>query len=173
MKKTINYLAAASVLVLGATLAHADGEKCDSPMHNQSLGSKEGIMFNAVDTDSDGAISKTEFDAYYARHNAKHFMEIDANKDGKLTPDEMHGAQQQPAASGNGTTHLDQRFAAADADHSGGLDRKEAKDMPMLLQYFKEVDANKDGKVTRQEYFDAMPLLHSGKPMPGGKMQSL
>jgi len=170
MKKTINYLAAFSVLVLGTTLAHADGEKCDSPMHNQSFSAREGIMFNSVDTDNDGAISKSEFDAYYAQHNTKHFLEIDANKDGKLTPEEMHGDQQKPATSG--TTHLDQRFNAADADHDGGLNREEAQNMPMLLQYYKEVDANKDGKVTRQEYFDAMPLLHGGKHM-GGKSQSL
>ena len=171
MKKTINYLAAFSVLILGATLAHADGEQCETKGHNASHSAMDNIMFKSVDTDADGAITKSEFDAYYAKHNEKHFAEVDANKDGKLTPEEMNGSQQQPAASG--TTHLDQRFAAADADHDGGLNREEAKNMPMLLQYYKEVDANKDGKVTRQEYFDAMPLLHSGKPMPGGKMQSL
>lgn len=63
----------------------------------------------------------------------------------------------------DGTTHLDQRFYAADANHDGGLDREEAKNMPMLTKYFDEVDTNKDGKVTRQEYFDAMPLLHGVK----------
>ena len=40
--------------------------------------------------------------------------------------------------------------------------------------YFDEVDANKDGKVTRQEYFDAMPLLHRGKKTnPGGQQESI
>jgi hypothetical protein len=63
----------------------------------------------------------------------------------------------------DGTTHLDERFRAADKNHDGGLDREEAKQMPMLSQYFDEVDTNKDGKVTRQEYFDAMPLLHGVK----------
>jgi len=172
MKKTVNYLAAASVLMLSATLAHADGEKCDSPMHDQSFGSKAGIMFKDVDTDSNGAISKSEFDAYYAKHNAKHFKEMDANQDGKLTPDEMGGGHEKEMGHSAGTTHLDQRFAAADANHDGGLDREEAKNMPMLLQYYKEVDTNKDGKVTRQEYFDAMPLLHGGKHM-GGKTEAL
>ena len=71
----------------------------------------------------------------------------------------------------DGTIHLDKRFNAADANHDGGLNREEAKNMPMLLQYYKEVDSNKDNKVTRKEYFDAMPLLHSGKP--GKKSQSL
>ena len=49
----------------------------------------------------------------------------------------------------------------------------EAKHMPMLTQYFKQVDANNNGKVTRQEYLDAMPLLHSGKSMSSSKVQSL
>jgi hypothetical protein len=44
--------------------------------------------------------------------------------------------------------------------------------MPMLTMYFDEVDANKDGTVTRQEYFDAMPLMHRGKTMDmSGKPQ--
>lgn len=30
---------------------------------------------------------------------------------------------------------------------------------------FKNMDANKDGKVTRQEYLDAMPILHRGNKM--------
>ena len=171
MNKSIKYLSAFSALLLGATLAYAEGEKCDTPMHNQSFNAKEGITFSSVDTNNDGAITKSEFDAYYAKHNEKHFQEIDANKDGQLTPEEMNGGQAtQPVT---GTTHLDRRFAAADANHDGGLDHGEAKDMPMLLQYYKEVDTNNDGKVTRQEYFDAMPLLHSGKPMPGSKTQAL
>ena len=62
----------------------------------------------------------------------------------------------------------------ADTNHDGGLDREEAKNMPMLSMYFDEVDANKDGKVTRQEYFDAMPLLHGAKKMDmSGKSQSM
>jgi len=172
METTIRHLSVFVVLLLGASLAHAEGEKCDSPLHEQSYSTKEGIKFNNVDTDKNGSISKAEFDAYYAMHNAKHFREIDANNDGQLTPDEMRGNNKQVSRN-NGTTHLDQRFLAADANQDGGLNHEEAKNMPMLLQYFKEVDADKNGQVTRQEYFDAMPLLHSGKHMPGGKTQSL
>jgi len=62
-----------------------------------------------------------------------------------------------------GTAHLDQLFYAADVNHDDGLDRREAQHMPMLTQYFTEVDSNKNGKVTRQEYFEAMPLLHGVK----------
>ncbi|MFZ5523133.1 MAG: EF-hand domain-containing protein [Pseudomonadota bacterium] len=175
MKKTTKYFAVVSSFVLSASLAHADGEKCDSPMHNQSnVSQQQGVMFKSVDSNGDGAISKAEFNAYYAKHNAKHFKEMDANKDGRITPEEMQGAGRQQMESGDATSHLDKRFYAADANHDGGLDKKEANGMPMLTVYFNQVDANHDGKVTRQEYFEAMPLLHRGKQIDAsGKAQTL
>jgi Ca2+-binding EF-hand superfamily protein len=174
MKKTTKYFVAVSGFILSAGLAYADGAKCDSPMHNQSSVSQQGIMFKTVDTNGNGSISKSEFNAFYAKHNAKHFKEMDANKDGKITPGEMQGEHRQEMGHNDGTTHLDQRFKAADANDDGGLNKKEANAMPMLNAYFEQVDANKDGKVTRQEYLDAMPLLHRGKQMDsGGKAQTL
>lgn len=174
MKKTTQYFVAVSGLILSAGLAHADGEQCDSPLHNQSAASGQSQMFKAVDSNGNGAISKSEFNAYYAKHNAKHFKEMDANKDGQITPDEMQGGHKPSTARNDGTTHLDKRFNTADANSDGGLNKEEANAMPMLTAYFDQVDANHDGKVTRQEYFDAMPLLHSGKQMDSsGKSQSL
>lgn len=174
MKKSIIFSAVVSSFVLSTTLAHADGDKCDSPMHNKSHVSQQGTMLNNADTDSDGSISKAEFDAYYAKHNARHFKEMDANKDGKITSDEMQGGRKHEMGSNDGTAHLDKRFATADANHDGGLDKKESAAMPMLEAYFDKVDANKDGKVTRQEYLDAMPLLHRAKDIDmSGKSQSL
>jgi len=175
MKETTRYFVAVTSFVLSAGLAHADGEKCDSPMHNQSnVSQQQGIMFKSVDTNGDGAISKAEFNAYYAKHNSKHFQEMDANKDGKITPEEMLGASDQQMGNSSATAHLDKRFYTADANHDGGLDKAEANGMPMLTVYFDQVDANHDGKVTRQEYFDAMPLLHRGKQIDStGKAQTL
>lgn len=180
MKKTISYLAVVSSLVMSVNLAHAGGETGDENMHDQHHGDMDGMMFKKLDTNGDGVISRKEFNAF----NARHFKKLDANKDGKLTPEELQGGHEQGrqgmghgdggAMHGSGTTHLDQRFNAADSNHDGGLDREEAKEMPMLSQYFDEVDANKDGKVTRQEYFDAMPLLHGAKKIDtGGKTQSM
>jgi Ca2+-binding EF-hand superfamily protein len=170
VKLTFTYLAAACCIALSTNLAHAEVKECDKNMQGQHSGQMENMTFKKLDTNGDGVITKAEFNAF----NAKHFKKLDANKDGKLTPEELQGSHQQGAGYGSGTTHLDQRFNAADANHDGGLDREEAKEMPMLSRYFDEVDANKNGKVTRQEYFDAMPLLHGAKKIDtSGKTESM
>ena len=172
MKKSSKYLipassAVASSFVLAVSIAHAGpdhGAMHGQPMHGQI----EQRMFQEADSNSDGAISKNEFNAY----QSKHFNKMDANRDGKITHAEMEAGHNKRQTSG--ATHLDKLFLDADANHDGGLDRTEAAKMPMLSMYFKEVDANNDGKVTRKEYLDAMPLLHRPKPVgSGGKKESL
>jgi Ca2+-binding EF-hand superfamily protein len=157
-------------------VSHAEGEKCDSPKHDRKHRRMGGDILGSADSNHDGAVSKKEFNAYYTKHNSKHFKELDTNRDGKLTADELQGSVPKPVAppSSGGTSHLDNRFAAADVNHDGGLDAEEAVNMPMLSKYYSEVDSNKDGKVTRQEYFDAMPILHGAKNVPmGGASQSM
>lgn len=164
MKKGCVYLAIVSGFVLGTSSAHAEPDSQHGPMHGQM----EEKMFKDADTSGDGAISKDEFNAYQSRH----FNKMDANGDGKISHDEMEAGHSKGTQSG--TTHLDKRFNDADANHDGFLDRTEAHLMPMLSMYFDRIDANKDDKVTRQEYFEAMPLLHRGKKIgPGGKSESL
>lgn len=176
MKISLNYFAVLSGVMLSATLAHAEPKSCDEKMHGSMHGdmsemlhgSREEMMFQKMDRNADGTVTKREFKAF----NDQRFKEMDANQDGKLTRDDMQGAAEKTPHNAmqhsDGTTHLDRRFIAADANHDGGLDREEAKNMPMLSMYYDEVDVNKDGKVTRQEYFDAMPLLHGGKKMEHG-----
>jgi Ca2+-binding EF-hand superfamily protein len=161
MTKLLTTLTVALSLGAATGAAHADGDKCDSTGRAQHT-AMGGNIFMDADANHDGAVSKSEFNAYYNKHNARHFKELDLNRDGKLSASEMQPQTPAPAAP-SGTTHMDQRFNAADANHDGGLDQNEAVNMPMLTKYFKEVDSNHDSKVTRQEYFDAMPLLHGAK----------
>jgi len=168
MNKPIKFLTVISCCVLSATLVHADVEKCDSQMH-KSNASRQDDMFKDADTNGDGAVSKAEFKAYHARQSAKRFKEMDTNKDGKLTPDEMQCESKHEMRQGNGATHLDQRFNAADLNHDGGLDREEAKAMQVVAAYFDKIDTDGDGKITRQEYMDAMPMLHQAKGLPAQK----
>ncbi len=164
MKKDRAYLIIISSFFLSLSSAQAEPDTQHQPMHGQM----EEKMFKEADSNADGAISKDEFTAF----QSKHFEKMDANSDGKISHDEMEAGHNKHTESG--TTHLDKRFNNADANHDGGLDRAESDMMPMLTMYFNEVDSNKDGKVTRQEYFDAMPLLHSGKPMKSsGKSEAL
>jgi Ca2+-binding EF-hand superfamily protein len=155
MKKTVACFV--GCFIWGAIPAYAD-EVSQWHMPNQMSGPDQEMMtFRSMDANGDGVVSEAEFNAY----NARRFRELDVDKNGVLTPEEMISGRR--SAMRSGTTHLDELFSAADANHDGVLDREEAKAMPMLSAYFDEVDANKDGKVTRQEYFDAMPLLHRAK----------
>jgi len=164
MKTITKTLIVMTSLQLAIFTAHADETSCDTK-HQPSQSrapSSSAITFNAVDGNGDGIISKVEFDAF----NTRHFDGLDDNKDGQLTPQEMMRNHKPPQSHSNGTAHLNRRFAAADADHDGGLDKNEARHMPMLTRFFSQVDANKNGKVTRQEYYEAMPLLHGAKNIP-------
>ena len=158
-------LVVVSCVAFSIATAFADSGTPPGGMH----GPLEERMFKESDANGDGAISLSEFNIFQARQ----FKRMDNDGDGKITHEEMEAGHKKKKM-GSGTTHLEQRFIAADANQDSGLDRTEARMMPMLTMYFDEVDANKDGKVTQQEYFDAMPLLHRGTVMPqDGKPESL
>ncbi len=158
MKKTTSPLVAISGFLLGASLAHAEPEACQGPTQGQMREPAEEMIFKKMDANGDGSVSKAEFNAFHA----KRFKGMDADKNGKVTLDELKNERKQ-AMVNNGLAHLDKRFAAADANHDGGLDKEESQAMPYVSMYFDEIDANKDGKVTREEYLAAMPLLHRVK----------
>jgi Ca2+-binding EF-hand superfamily protein len=134
------------------------------------------IIFEQMDSNKDGLISKKEFDAY----QNKHFKEMDANHDGKVTIEEFeaahtkmhadhcdephHGfAQHQGYDEKHSDSFISKRFEAADTNHDGALSREEAKSMPMVLEHFDELDTNKDGKVTEDE-IKAMMEGHDAEP---------
>ncbi|MDO8413069.1 MAG: hypothetical protein Q7S51_04670 [Gallionellaceae bacterium] len=139
MKHNGIYLTLISCLAM-AGVARADGGMQTMDEETQH-GSIEEKMFKQIDSNGDSAISKSEFAAF----NAKRYKRMDKNGDGKITRDEMEAGHKKQGGGNNATTHLDTRFNAADANNDKGLDREEAKAMPMLYMYFDEVDANKDG----------------------------
>lgn len=155
---TIRLFAVVSSFAFCVQLAQAGSEVGHDNGQGMMHGTMGSGMFSEMDSNGDGVVSKGEYVDFYSRQ----FDAMDANKDGKLTLDEMNAGHKM-ATDNSATSHLDILFNAADTNHDGYLDRKEAEAMPMLSMYFDEVDANKDGKVTRQEYFDAMPLLHRAK----------
>jgi hypothetical protein len=50
--------------------------------------------FGAYDLDKDGAVSRQEFEAAGQQRRAQRFAQMDANKDGRLTADEVEGQAQ-------------------------------------------------------------------------------
>jgi Ca2+-binding EF-hand superfamily protein len=137
--------------------------------------------FRGADKDGDGALSKAEAEAGMPRL-AKHFDAIDANKDGKLSQDELraYGAQRHALRGHHGgqaghhdAQALKLRFAAkfkqADADGDGTLSKAEAeKSMPRIARHFDEIDGNHDGKITQGEILASMEKRRAERTMHGG-----
>jgi len=68
----------------------ADGQKDkERPMRREMMekmrGERQGMMFDMLDANDDGVITRAEID----RMTAKHFKRLDANHDGVLTGDEL------------------------------------------------------------------------------------
>jgi|GEM_PF-1933038 len=91
MKKTLNYLAITSCFVLGTTLAHANPNsphvqmKSSQGNMDSSKENRHGKMFEYMDANSDGMVTKDEFNAF----GEKKFKKMDANGDGKVSAEEM------------------------------------------------------------------------------------
>lgn len=93
--------------------------------------------FKAMDANGDGSISKAEFDAY----NKTRFTQLDTNKDGFLTADEIsagmggHGGEgmvKRYDTNNDGkisadefTAGQDKRFDEMDTDHDGSISKAE------------------------------------------------
>ena len=112
--------------------------------------------FKAADKDGDGALSKQEAETGKLERIVKHFDAIDANKDAKVTMDELHAARKAMHKHHKGK--FDEKFKSADKDGDGALSKQEAEtaSMKRLVADFDKADANKDGKVTREELQAAM-----------------
>jgi Ca2+-binding EF-hand superfamily protein len=67
-----------------------DELKAHFAAHHAKSHEKFEAKFKAADKDGDGALSKEEAQAAKMPHIVKNFDAIDANKDGKVTPDELH-----------------------------------------------------------------------------------
>lgn len=136
MKKIVMLLLAAT---LSSPVYAADKAKNESAQFDQ--------MFNAVDTDHDGKISKPEADLK-APAMGEAFEHIDTDHDGYLSKAEIKAF----------TAHLikekerfTQQLAAADKDKNGKFSRAESKAIPLLDQNFAAIDSNHDGQLTHVE----------------------
>jgi hypothetical protein len=101
-----------------------------------------------LDTDGDRLISLAEAQAG-APDLASRFSKIDANQDGLLSIDEVVAGRQVRDVLIRRPMQED--FATADVNADGKLTRAEAQEMPIVSDFFVEMDANVDGHVTQDE----------------------
>jgi hypothetical protein len=131
-------IAVATLLAAAAAQAGSDSPQ-DSP-HRGHMAS--------LDADGDGVITREE--AKSQPRLVEKFDTVDANKDGQLDKDEL--SAQREAFHSEMKVRGEERWKAADTNGDGALDLAEAQTgMPRLAEKFSSVDADNDGKVTREE----------------------
>jgi Ca2+-binding EF-hand superfamily protein len=123
------------------------------PAMGQPPGGREGgrgmfrmPLMTAIDADGDGEISASEINDAPA-----HLRGLDANKDGRLTPDELRPAGGPAGGAGGaaGGEEMVNRLMEYDTDKDGRL---KAEDLPERMRnIIARADANKDGSVDRAE----------------------
>lgn len=107
-------------------------------------------MFNSVDSDQDGNISKPEA-TLKAPAMADMFEQIDADHDGQLSKQEIKAFTAAMLKSREEFTH---RLEAADKDKNGKLSKEESKSIPKLYGNFDEIDSDHDGQLVIKEISD-------------------
>lgn len=115
--------------------------------------------FKKADLNASGGLSKAELDKTTRFKRMKqNFDAMDSNHDGQITVAESDAYRPAPAAGASpaGEDWL-AAFKKADLNDSGGLSKTEvgqstAQSLAGLKQNFDQIDANKDGHVTAEEY---------------------
>lgn len=140
-------LSASVAFVAFAGTVHAQDQQAATPQTQAG----RMPMFQALDTNNDGAVSQEEFIAGHRMGQAG-YVPADANKDGAVSREEFIQAGQQ---------RREARFKQLDTDGDGKLTQQEMANRATAM--FRDMDANSDGKLTPEE------MGRRGKG-PGGGM---
>ena len=138
-----------SIVVISITtacLALASGAASAGANDNPAKG-----KMAKIDRDGDGKISREEAASF--PRLAKHFDQIDSNKDGGLSRDELVTARKKAAAA---------KFKALDANGDSRISRAEADaKAPRLSKHFDQFDTNKDGYLSKDELVAAHKMAQA------------
>lgn len=99
--------------------------------------------FETLDTNGDGALSKTELEAA----GAARFAAADANGDGALSKEEL-----QARASSGAAKRVERMMTRLDTDGDGKLTQAELEARPRRGDVFARLDADNDGAISKAEF---------------------
>lgn len=139
-------------LLAGAALAAIAGVAIAQPAANAERPGGPGGFMRQMDANTDGAITRAEFDA--AR--ATHFAARDANSDGALSGEELR-RERRGGPDGERRTERGPGRFNPDANSDGAITRDEFLAGPIAR--FERMDANNDGRLTDAEKPD-MRRMH-------------
>jgi len=137
--------------LLAAAAANAGQASAPAPGARPGTSGPQGLDINA-----DGLITLDE--AQVHPRFAARFGEIDANRDGQLDSGEMNTHREQMRAEKR--VRGEERWKAADKDGDGLISRDESAAMPRMSSHFDRLDANTDGRVSREEVRQSRERYH-------------
>lgn len=135
----------AAVFVLGAAIAGSVVSVADAKGMGHG-GMMPEMNFEAIDADKNGKITPEEFDAF----RAAEFAKADTNGDGLLNADELaakHLADITARAAEMSAGMIDRM----DENGDGQLSAEELAKGPRAPTIFERIDANEDGEISQDE----------------------
>lgn len=112
-----------------------------------SVANAASVSFETFDVNRDGIIDRDE----WLNSAAREYQVLDANRDGNVSYNEYH-RQGQGNRYGGRNKRRQPRFEDLDLNHDGILSRNEWPGD--AVDYFAALDANRDGNVTYNEFFN-------------------
>ena len=138
-----------------AAVAKGDNNQARLPRAGAPAAPQPNAMFDAIDADGDGIISKTEL-----RKAIKALKSLDADDDGSIT---LAEASVGGAAIGPGAPlGEDPQIAQLMANDKNGDGKLTANEVPReMVPLLRGVDQNADGEITREELVVAMANMRN------------